>query len=71
MRTPPVSRRTAAFLVGPLAAAPLGIFETVRAYSESPAKGWMTGVIYFAVAFVASAFVAITYIGPRYSDPDS
>jgi predicted PurR-regulated permease PerM len=59
-----MSRRTAAFLVGPIAAAPFGIYETAT-------KGWLTGLIYFAVAFAAVGFVAATYIGPRYLDPDS
>lgn len=59
-----MSRRRAAFLVGPIAAAPLGIYQAMT-------KGWATALIYFAVAFAASGFVAATCIGPRYSDPDS
>lgn len=59
-----MSRRAAAFLFGPIGAAPLGIYQTV-------AKGWLTGLLYFIVAFAASGFVAATYIGPRYSDPDA
>ena len=58
-----MSRRTAAFVFGPIGAAPLGIYQTVT-------KGWLTGLLYFAVAFAASSFVAATYIGPRYSDRD-
>ena len=59
-----MNRRKAALVVGPSAAAPLGIYETAT-------KGWLTGLIYFAVAFAASGFAAATYVGPRYSDPDS
>jgi len=59
-----MSRRTAACVVGPICAAPLGIYETAT-------NGWITGLFYFAVALAASGFIAATYIGPRYSDPNS
>ena len=58
-----MSRRISAFVVGPIVAAPLGIYQTAT-------KGWVTGLIYFTVAFAVSGYVAATYIGPRYSDPD-
>jgi len=59
-----MSRRMASFVFGPVGAAPFGVYETAT-------KGWITGLIYFAVAFAASGFVAATYIGPRYFDPDA
>lgn len=63
MKPPTISRRMAAFLVGPVVAAPYGIYFSLK-------HGWVSALIYFALAFAASGYVALTYIGPRYSDPE-
>jgi hypothetical protein len=49
--------------VWPVAALPLVI-------DRFATKGWVDGLLCLAFAFAASAYIAIAYFGPRYSDPD-
>ena len=63
------ARRKAAFLVGIVAGTPAVIIGTVRAYSQNPTKGWVTGIVGYLLVLIASFATAKWYDGrPRYGD---
>ena len=60
-------RRKAAFLIGIVVATPAIIVGTARAYSASPTKGVLTGLISYGIVLIASFYTSVTY-DRRYSD---